>query len=460
MTFLKWLYPGMRVKRWFILFSGGVVAVGFGLALLLNYKFIGVVEGALFNIIYHATGNYYGWAPTLAGALVLILGLGIMMSAMRRIIRSIIDAVAPDRTSKLVDIIYQRRRLDKGPSIVVIGGGTGLSTLLRGLKVDTANLTAIVTVADDGGSSGRLRQDFGMVPPGDLRSCLVALADKEPLMEKLFQYRFDGQGDLSGHSFGNLFIAAMTQVVGDVEKALQESSKVLAVRGQVLPSSATAVKLSAEMSDGTVVRGESNIPLAAGKIRRVRLEPTDAPAVKSALEAIREADAVILGPGSLYTSVMPNLLVKEIAGALQETQALKIYICNVMTQPGETSGYKASDHVSAILDHAGIGIIDYAIVNVQEVAGNLLESYARQGACPVEADLAAIEAMGVTAVPAELVCETNLVRHDSDRLARQILTMLEKKRDGSLKVIQVDGYDEKEQQSNEGNGLKKKISRF
>lgn len=433
MTFLKWLYPGMRVKRWFFLFAGGVVGAGFGLALLLNYKFISLVEGALFHIIFQTTGNFYGWTSTLAGASLVLAGFGVMMYAMRRIIRSIMDAVAPDRTNRLVDIIYQKRRLGKGPAIVVIGGGTGLSTLLRGLKTETTNLTAIVTVADDGGSSGRLRQDFGMVPPGDLRNCLVALADTEPMMEKLFQYRFAGQGDLSGHNFGNLFIAAMTQVVGDVEKALQESCKVLAVRGQVLPASASAVRLSAEMIDGAVIQGESNIPLRHGTIRRVMLEPADVPAVKGALEAIRDADAVVLGPGSLYTSVLPNLLVGEIAEALRSTHALRLYVCNVMTQPGETDGYKASNHLRAILDHAGPGILDFALVNVQEAAECLLDNYAKKGACPVEADIDAIEALGVTAVPASLISETNWVRHDSVRVARLILSMVEKRRGGMLK---------------------------
>ena len=426
MALLKWLYPGMRVKRWFFLFAGGVVAAGFGVALLLNYRFIGSVESALFNIIYQVTGNYYGWMPTLVGAVFFCVGLGIMLHAVRRIIRSIIDAVAPEGTGRLVDIIYQQRRLTKGPSIVVIGGGTGLSTLLRGLKVGTTNLTAIVTVADDGGSSGRLRQDLGMVPPGDLRSCLVALADTEPLMEKLFQYRFSGHGDLAGHSFGNLFIAAMTQVTGDVELALQESCKVLAVRGQVLPSSVSSVRLSAEYTDGTIMHGESNIPLGGKSIRRVMLEPPNVPAVKSALEAIRDADAVILGPGSLYTSVIPNLLVKEIAEALRRTQAIRMYVCNVMTQPGETDCYKASDHVRALLGHAGPGILDYVLVNVEEVAGCLLDSYAKQGACPVEADIEAVEQLGVTVVPSRMISATNWVRHDPESLAKLVLSMVER----------------------------------
>ena len=429
MAFLKILYPGMRIKRWFFLFAGGVVAAGFSLALLLNYRFIGLVEGSLFSVIYKLTGNYYGWISTLLGAIVLCIGLTMMFYAMRRIIRSIIDAVAPEGANRLVEIMYQKRRLEKGPSVVVIGGGTGLSTLLRGLKKQTGNLTAIVTVADDGGSSGRLREELGIVPPGDLRSCLVALADTEPLMEKLFQYRFIGAGDLTGHSFGNLFIAAMTQVVGgDVELALQESSKVLAVRGQVLPASARPVKISARMTDGTIINGESNISCANKRIQRVTMEPSDVPAVQSALNAIRDADIVVLGPGSLYTSVIPNLLVGNIVEALRNTRAMRMYVCNVMTQPGETDHYTASDHVRALFDHGGQGIVDYVLVNVEEIASCLLDHYAREGACPVKADIDELEQMGVTVIPAQLVNESNWVRHDPERLARVIFSMMDRRR--------------------------------
>ena len=436
MTLLKWLYPGMRVKRWFFLFTGGVVASGFSLALLLNYKFIGAVEGTLFNFVYRATGTYYGWVPTFVGALVLCLGLTMMGYAMRRIIRSIVEVVAPGGTDRLVDIIYQKRRLNRGPSVVVIGGGTGLSTLLRGLKVRSSNLTAIVTVADDGGSSGRLRQDLGIVPPGDLRSCLVALADTEPLMEKLFQYRFAGEGDLAGHSFGNLFIAAMTQVVGgDIEQALQQSSKVLAVRGHVLPSSNRPVRLSAEMNDGSMVHGESSIPLSGKSIRRVTIEPADVVAVKAAVDAILEADAVVLGPGSLYTSVLPNLLVREIAAALKQTKALRMYVCNVMTQPGETAGYKASDHLQALYDHTGAGVVDCVLVNVEEIDSCLLDQYAKEGACPVEADVDKLQSMGVAVVSGQLVSATNWVRHNPVRLARLILSTLGERRQEQEKII-------------------------
>ncbi|QDR81900.1 Gluconeogenesis factor [Sporomusa termitida] len=414
----------MKFKRWLLLFSAGVILVSLGLAIVFNYKYIGVVEEAIFRLFYLTTGNYYYAVTTVAGLTIVVLGMSIMLAATRQIIKSVISVLVPEGSDKLVEIIFEKRKLNRGPAIAVIGGGTGLSVLLRGIKSITSNITAIVTVGDDGGSSGRLRKDFGIIPPGDLRNCLVALADTEPLMEKLFQHRFGGSGELAGHSFGNLFIAAMTEIVGDVELALKESSKVLAVRGQVLPSSTEPVLLLAEMTDGTVVQGESQIPLSGKRIKRVAITPADVRPVKGAIEAIREADACILGPGSLYTSVIPNLLVNGVAEMLRESDAVKIYICNVMTQPGETDGYTASDHIKAIIDHAGPGSIDMAIVNVQEVAPELREFYAQRGAQPVVPDLDRIEAMGVKVVKANLISETNLVRHDPARLSRTIMSMV------------------------------------
>jgi uncharacterized cofD-like protein len=440
MHFLKWLYPGMKFKRWLLLFSVGVILVSVGLAIVFNYKYIGVVEETIFRLFYMTTGSYYYAVTTIAGSAIIALGLSVMLAATQQIIKSVISVLVPEGSDKLVEIIFEKRKLNRGPAIAVIGGGTGLSVLLRGIKSISSNLTAIVTVADDGGSSGRLREDLGIIPPGDLRNCLVALADTEPLMEKLFQHRFGGHGELAGHSFGNLFIAAMTEIVGDVELALKESSKVLAVRGQVLPSSTERVQLVAEMSDGTLVDGESQIPLAGKRIKRVYIKPEDVAPVKGAIEAIREADACILGPGSLYTSVIPNLLVKGIAEALHESDAVKIYICNVMTQPGETDGYTASDHIKAILDHAGPGSIDIAVINVQEVAPELQEIYAGQGAYPVLPDIEAIEALGIKVVKANLISETNLVRHDPARLSRTIMSMVYDLRINSDRMRLLDYY--------------------
>lgn len=440
MHYLKWLYPGMKFKRWLLLFSLGVVIASIGLAIVFNYKYVGTVEEAIFRMVYLTTGTYYYAVTTIAGISIIILGLAVMTFATRQVIRSIVSVLIPDGSDRLVEIIFQKRKLNRGPAVAVIGGGTGLSVLLRGIKSVTSNITAIVTVADDGGSSGRIRQDLGIIPPGDLRNCLVALADTEPLMEKLFQHRFGGVGGLAGHSFGNLFIAAMAEVLGDVEQALKESSKVLAVRGQVLPSSIEAIRLTAEMTDGSMVEGESQIPLAHKTVKRVHITPADASPVKSALEAIRDADAVILGPGSLYTSVLPNLLIHGMADALRHTQAVKIYICNVMTQPGETDGYSASAHVKAIVDHIGTGIIDYVVVNAQDVAENLREVYANQGAYPVVADTELIEAMGIKVVKANLISETNLVRHDPVKLSRTIIAMIYKLKANSERMRLLDYY--------------------
>ena len=430
----------MKLKRWLLLFSVGVIAASLGLAIVFNYKFIGVVEEQIFRLVYLTTGKYYYTVTTIAGIAVIALGLAVMTLATRKIIHSVISVLIPEGSEKLVEIIFQKRKLNRGPAVVVIGGGTGLSVLLRGIKSVTSNITAIVTVADDGGSSGRIREDLGMIPPGDLRNCLVALADTEPLMEKLFQHRFGGGGGLAGHSFGNLFIAAMTEVLGDVELALKESSKVLAVRGQVLPASTQTIRLTAEMADGTLIEGESRIPLANKVIRRVSIVPAEVPPVQASLDAIQAADAVVLGPGSLYTSVLPNLLVQGVAEALRETQAVKIYICNVMTQPGETDGFTASQHVKAIFDHVGPGIIDYVVVNTQEVAGNLREVYARQGAVPVVPDVDALKALGVKVIEANLISETNLVRHDPLKLSRAIISMVFKLKANSERMKLLDYY--------------------
>ena len=323
MHLLKWLYPGLRFKRWLLLFTVGVMLAGLGLALVFNYKYLDTIEEAIFRTIYLWRGSYDYIFTTLIGAAVVIIGLSLMLIAMRFVIRSVILVLLPDSSERLVDIIYEKRRLSRGPSVAVIGGGHGLSVLLRGIKTATSNVSAVVTVADDGGSSGRLREELGIIPPGDLRNCLVALADTEPLMEKLFQYRFKSESELGGHSFGNLFIAAMTGVTGDVETALRESSKVLAVKGQVLPASKEHVRLDAIMEDGTVVEGESHIPEVHKRIRRVLLYPPHVQPVEAALSALENADAVVLGPGSLYTSIMPNLLVDGVADTLQKSKAVE-----------------------------------------------------------------------------------------------------------------------------------------
>ncbi|MBI3083688.1 MAG: YvcK family protein [Candidatus Omnitrophica bacterium] len=313
--------------------------------------------------------------------------------------------------------------MGKGPKLVVIGGGTGLSTLLSGLKHYTTNITAIVTMADDGGSSGRLRQEFDMLPPGDIRNCLVALADTEPLMQRLFQYRFAEGSALQGHNFGNLFITAMTKITGDFERAVQASSKVLAIRGRVVPSTNMKVHLAAELDDGSVTLGETKISQVDVPIRRIYLEPAGCQPTAEALEAVREAHAVILGPGSLYTSIIPNLLVEHMVDAIVQSKALKIYVCNVMTQSRETNGYRASDHVRALVAHANPGVIQLCLVNTETVPHALLEKYRQEGAFPVEPDIERIRELGYQVVAENIISTENYVRHDPDRVAKLVIQL-------------------------------------
>lgn len=329
---------------------------------------------------------------------------------------------------KLLGQLYRRQFLRRGPRIVAIGGGTGLPVLLRGLKEYTENLTAIVTVADDGGSSGRLRGEFGILPPGDIRNCLVALAETETLMDELFCYRFGQGAGLAGHSLGNLLITALVDILGDFQTAIKEVSKVLKVRGQVLPSTLRQVVLHAELEDGTTVSGESKISQSRAPLKRVYITPGECAPVPEALRAIGQADLILLGPGSLFTSVLPNLLVQEIAAAVKAAPAVKCYICNIMTQPGETTGFKASDHLRALYDHVGPGWIDYIVVNTRQVTPALQEKYAREGAALVVVDDHNLARMGVRVIKADLLeetlRETEPVRHDPGKLARTVIRLV------------------------------------
>jgi uncharacterized cofD-like protein len=316
------------------------------------------------------------------------------------------------------------KHLQRRPRIVAIGGGTGLSVILRGLKEFQVDLTAIVTVADDGGSSGRLRTDFAMPPPGDIRNCLVALADTEPLLERLLQFRFPSGEGLAGHSFGNLFLAAMTHIMGDFESAIRETSRVLAVRGRVLPAVREDVKLRAILEDGTVVEGESNIPKASSPVARIELVPNDIEAPPEVIEAIERADAIVVGPGSLYTSILPNLLVPGLSDAIVKSKAKKIYVCNVMTQPGETDSFSASSHVEVIYRHVGAKIFDYILVNAASLPSEALEKYQAQNSYPVMVDLEALHRLGLRVIARDFVHYATYARHDSRLIAEQVVTLL------------------------------------
>lgn len=304
--------------------------------------------------------------------------------------------------------------------VVAIGGGTGLPTLLRGLKHYTSEITAVVTVTDDGGSSGRLRGELGIPPPGDIRNCLVALAGAEPLMERLFQYRFD-KGSLKGHSFGNLFIGALTEMLGDFEAAVRAASAVLRVHGYVLPSTTDNVQLGAVMTDGTIVMGETAITRSGKRIKRVFLRPEDCKPIPAVIHALRQAELIVLGPGSFYTSIIPNLLVDGVADAIRDSRAEVVTILNIMTQPGETDGYTAHDHLQAIADHLGAGLVKHVLVNSGPIDAARLERYAAQGAYPVVIDRERVIASGVRIIEDDIVSRGELIRHDPDRLARALI---------------------------------------
>ncbi|WP_141432992.1 YvcK family protein [Bacillus sp. 03113] len=311
------------------------------------------------------------------------------------------------------------------PRIVIIGGGTGMPVLLRGLKQHPADITAIVTVADDGGSSGRLRDNFDIPPPGDIRNVLAALSDVEPLVEQMFQHRFTNSNELSGHSLGNLILAAMTSITGNFVYAIQEMSKVLNVRGKVLPSANQSVVLHAEMEDGTIVSGESKIPYSGKKINKVFLTPENIKPLPESINAIRQADLIILGPGSLYTSILPNLLVPMIGEEVTRSRAKKVYICNLMTQAGETLDFKASDHVKALYHHMKDGFIDTILVNRENIPEYIQERYSEELAKPVHMDIQNLYKLGLEVIQGEIVClEDGVIRHNTREVANILYSLL------------------------------------
>ncbi len=426
---LRWLLPGIHVKRWLLLSSLGVVVALMGVWVLLGGQpthWLDTLDALLDSLLRR-------WLSTAQGVQVARWGVGLVLIALggalwwwglRRAWRTLVNILQPRVSGRVWDVLSRYVLMAHGKRVVVIGGGTGLSTMLRGIKRYTANIVAVVTVTDDGGSSGRLRTELGILPPGDIRNCLIALADAEGAMTALLQYRFGSEsGTLGGHSVGNLLIAAMTQITGDFEQAVKEISKVLAIRGRVLPSTLSHVNLRAEMEDGSCIEGETAIVAHPARIRRMHLKPPDPPAPPEVIEAIRQADVIVLGPGSLFTSVIPNLLVPAITDALCATDAIRIYVCNVMTQPGETEGFTASDHVRAIEAHTGKRVFDYVLVNTRMPSPEMLERYRAGGQDVVIPDVDRIRAMGYKVVTGDFISESDFVRHDPVRLAEAILRL-------------------------------------
>lgn len=411
----KWLTPGIGVKRWLILFTFGVTLI----ALALAYVLVDLYRSAeLPGVTYYVTLQFL---PRIERAIIVgVIGLGATLFAFWKISRSILTPLTRPGDRPVAETVLRHRQRERGPKVVAIGGGTGLSILLRGLKQYTSNITAIVTVADDGGSSGRLRRELGVLPPGDFRNCLAALADDESLTTQLFQYRFTpAQRDLDGHALGNLFITAMADISGSFEKALIESSRVLAITGRILPSTLSDVILCAEVRNGhglAHVEGESAITHFGGTIERVFLKPDHVRAYPETIRAILDADLIVLGPGSLFTSVLPNLLIEALPEALRASRAMKMYVCNVATQHGETDGYTVHDHVHALEQHIGPNTIEVVLANSR---------------MDVPWNNAPDGVGGIVRIPslagppqiatADVIDEAHPWRHDPDKLARAVI---------------------------------------
>ncbi len=416
------MFRSIKLKRWVFLWLMGSVVLITGIAGGLGRKY----EQVHFRIpplqkVEKAIRLHIRQMRPLDLWLIIIGGAA-MIFAMRRGYYAILAIIYPGRGSHFMRLAYERARRRRGPKVVAIGGGTGLPNLLTGLKEFTDNLTAVVTVSDDGGSSGRLRRQFDMPPPGDLRNCLVALADSEPLMGQLLQHRFAKKGELQGHTFGNLFLAALSEVSGDFSRAMVESSRVLAVRGRVLPVTLDLVQLSARLKNGKLVVGETRIRSRKSPIESVQLVPPRVRPNPEALKEISRADIIVFGPGSLFTSIVPNLLVPGVKEAIGGAKAIKIFVCNVMTEPGETDGFSAADHIDVLARYLGAGALDGVLLNNQEPSRRQLARYRAEGASLVEIDVERLRMMGISAVKVNLLGRGHTyIRHDPALLARAVV---------------------------------------
>jgi uncharacterized cofD-like protein len=408
-----WLVPGMHVKRWLALMMLAIAIMGLGIAYLLREVY---TTATLPGAFYYITLQFIPRA--LRGLLFLSISVSLFSLAVVKLTRSLLVVVdRPGQQEPLSTRVFNYRLRNSGARVVAIGGGTGLSRLLLGLKEYTDNITAIVTVGDDGGSSGRLRQEFNVLPPGDVRNCIAALAEADEETRRLFQYRFEEGSGLEGHSFGNLFIVALSAITGSFEEAVRATSRILAVRGQIIPLTPSDIQLGARLDDGEMVWGESNITHKGRRIDRLFLRPADAPAYPEALEAIAQADMIVIGPGSLYTSVLPNLLVEDIREAVRAARAFKVYVSNVATQHGETDHFSVGDHVRAIIDHAGPNLIDCVLAN-NNVERGLPEAWMSE-AVETDGDLPP----GMRLRYADVVQSDKRYHHDPEKLARALMLL-------------------------------------
>lgn len=419
MRITDWLKPGIKVKRWIAFGLLGILLIAFGFTELVNKRAY-YVYYKIFYLFLNLTGIFviYVAVTEVMKSVIMLMSTGYVKLSLD--------------SRKIESLIGEKRLLVKGPKIVVIGGGTGLSTMLRGLKYYTSNITAIVTVGDNGGGSGALREDLGILPPGDIRNCILALADTEPIMEDLLQYRFTN-GRLKNQSFGNLFLAAMDGISDNFEDAVQKMSSVLAVTGKVLPVTLDDMQLIAELENGNKVLGESEIPNEAikqkSRIKKLMIEPKDAEPVKEALIAIKEADAIIIGPGSLYTSVISNFLINNIGNTVCKSNALKIYVSNIMTQPGETDGFDVAMHLKTLKKYAGKDSVDFVIANNGIIPEDLIEKYKSEGSELVKLNKKELKGLNAKCIEADLVkIKDGHIKHNTDKLAEVLVDVIMEKK--------------------------------
>lgn len=413
---LKWLYPGMKVKRWGILAALSALLIVLSILILVGQD---IVRFLYTNL---APNKFISYLLSFILLIVGILGLGV---GIKQAVHSLVRGISPGHEGRASEVLYTKRRLSRGPRIVAIGGGTGLSQSLRGMKKYTSNITAVVTVMDSGGSSGILREELEMLPPGDIRNCLIALAEDESRISKIFSYRFEN-GRVKNHSLGNLFIAGMQELTGNFDTAIEETSHILNIQGQVLPATLENVDLVGELEDGKEVVGEAKLAEKPGRIKRIYLSKAKVEPYQKVVEEINQADIIVLGPGSLFTSLISNLLVDLVSQAIERAKASKFYVCNLMTQPGETDGFTVSDHLQVLNKHIDMTTFDYIIINQKKVPTWLLKQYEIDKARPVKDDITVDNEYGLKIIREDLLEVVELegkktIKHDSDRLAKLIV---------------------------------------
>jgi uncharacterized cofD-like protein len=432
-SILKWILPGTKIKRYILALTVGIILVLYSTAVIYfsvaNYSKVTFIK-KLFLVGLSKKIPFGEIVVPIVGIIILFIAISLIVIGLKELIVSISSALVPDKSRKeIMNLVFEKRREDLKKKIVVIGGGTGTSTVLKGLKKHFVKISAIITVADSGGSSGKLRKEMGILPPGDLRNCLVALADDNSEVARLLDFRFSEKNScLNGHSMGNLLIAALTRMNGDFGDAVIELSKMLSISGEVMPFTTEDITLCAEFEDGNIIEGESEITAYHGKIKRIYIKPDNAKPYIEALKRIESADVIAIGPGSLYTSVIPPILLPTINDTVRRSKGTKVYISNIMTEPGETDGFTAYDHAKAIIDILGNGTIDYVLVNSGTISKYVEEKYKDSGAEIVKPDVSMIETNGIKCVKDNFAIERgDTVRHNPEKLAKAILEIAKKK---------------------------------